>query len=407
MGLEPIATGVVQARRPRVLFWPGWWYPDRRDPLKGIFIRRHAEAVAPLVDLAVLYVSADPDLVKVRHEIDVIADENGLTVRVFFKPLSAPRQLSRVVNAWRYFRSARLGIRELRRRWGKPDIVHLHVNPPAGQVAAMKVSFPRLPFFFSEHWSGYHSASGGYRGFSRRRLTGWVVRRAQAVLPVSSDLQNKMESQGLKGNYVVIPNAVRTDNFQPAQTCAPGDRFTFLHVSRLAPLKNVAGILRAAGALHREGYVFRLLIAGEGEDLPSLRKLAEEQFDDANMVRFTGSKDESGVADLMRSADCFVLFSDYENLPCVIAEAQACGLPVIATRVGGIPEQVGPGKGLLVEPGDEAGLTRAMTAMIEGSVPFDREEIRRFAVERYGFSAVGESIVNLYQQALDKAQGPS
>jgi len=41
----------------KVLFWPGWWYPDRFNPLNGIFIRRHAEAVAPLVDLAVLYIA--------------------------------------------------------------------------------------------------------------------------------------------------------------------------------------------------------------------------------------------------------------------------------------------------------------------------------------------------------------
>jgi glycogen(starch) synthase len=391
----------------KVLFWPGCWYPDRFNSLNGIFIRRHAEAVAPLADLAVLYITADPGLVDRVYDIEASTDKIGLTVRVYYRPFPVPFKPLRIFNVWRYFFAARRGVRTLRSRWGSPDIVHLHVNPPWGQIAAMKTFFPGLPFIFTEHWSGYHSASGEFRGFFRKLLTSWVVRKAFAVTPVSRNLQQIMESHSLHGRFVVIPNAVRSDLFFPAAVPRPGSLPVFLHVSRLTPLKNVAGILRAAAALWGIRNDFNLIVAGHGEDRESLERLAETLLPKGECVRFVGRQDEVELAQIMHQADCFVLFSNYENLPCVISEAMACGLPVIATRVGGIPEQVGPGMGILLDPGDEAGLTKAMADILDGKMRFDRQAIRRFAEENYSHAEVGKRFLNLYQEALRNKTEPS
>lgn len=385
----------------KVLFWPGFWYPDRFNPLNGIFIRRHAEAVAPLVDLAVLYITADAGLGDRTYDSEVIStDKVGLTVRVYYRPFPVPFRPLRIFNVWRYFCAARRGIRQLRSRWGDPDIVHLHVNPPWGQIAAMRFHFYRLPFLFSEHWSGYHHANGEYRGFFRKLLTSWVVRNASAVVPVSRNLQQIMEGHGLHGRFAVIPNAVSTNIFFPATAADPGALFTFLHVSRLVPLKNVPGILRAAGALRRERRDFQLIIAGQGEERSSLESIAERLLPEKGWVHFVGYKNEDEVADIMRQAHCFILFSDYENLPCVVAEAMASGLPVIATRVGGIPEQVQPGTGILVEAQDESGLRAAMEYILAERSRFDRAAIRRFAEKNYSFPEVGKRFFMLYQEAL-------
>jgi glycosyltransferase involved in cell wall biosynthesis len=382
----------------KVLFWPGFWYPDRSDRFNGIFIRRHAEAVAPLTDLAVLYVTAGRS--RKKFEIETSDDGPGSTVRVYYRPFPVPFRPLRIFNVGRYFFAARRGIRFLRARWGEPDIVHLHVNPPWGQIAAMEFFFPGRPFIFTEHWSGYHRANGEFRGFFRRWLTRRVVRRAYAVTPVSRNLQELMEGHGLPGRYVVIPNAVRCDLFYPAASPRSASPLVFLHVSRLTPLKNVAGILRAAAALRGRRSDFRLLIAGEGPDRGSLESLAAGLALSDECVRFVGRQDESELARLMRQADCFILFSEYENLPCVISEAMASGLPVIATRVGGIPEQVRADTGILVAPGDEAGLTRAMAVVLDGGVPFDRAAIRRFAEKNYDTAEVGKRFLLLYREAL-------
>ncbi|MBN2243881.1 MAG: glycosyltransferase [Acidobacteria bacterium] len=384
----------------KVLFWPGWWYPDRSNPFKGIFIRRHAEAVAPLVDLAVLYVTANAGFAGHTYEIEATSDPIGLTVRVYFRPLPVPLRSLRILNVWRYFRAASLGIRELRTRWGMPDVIHLHVSPPGGQILALRRHFSRIPFLFTEHWTGYHRANGEYCGFFRKRMTSWVVRNAAFISPVSHDLQKVMEGHGLRGRFTVIPNAVRTDLFRPAATPGLGKPFTFLHVSRLAPVKNVSGILRAAAELWRSRQDFRLLIAGQGEERQMLEQLAGTLFPGRECVHFAGQKGEGDLAGIMRSADCFVLFSDYENLPCVIAEAMASGLPVIATRVGGVPEQVRPGLGILIRPRDERGLRQAMEVMIEGTHRYESGTIRSFAEREYSHAEVGKRYFRLYQDAL-------
>jgi glycosyltransferase involved in cell wall biosynthesis len=378
------------------------------NPLNGIFIRRHAEAVAPLVDLAVLYVAADAGLRGPVYDVDDAGDGDGaLTVRVYFRPFPVPWRPMRLLNVWRYFRAARRGIRWLRTRWGTPALLHLHVNPPWGQIAALRTGFRRLPFIFTEHWTGYHPGNGEFRGFFRRRLTAWVTRHAFAVTPVSRNLQAVMEGHGLRGSYAIVANAVRTDLFRPSDRVRERRPFTFLHVSRLAPVKNVEGILRAAAALQKTRPDFRLLIAGQGQELPRLEGLAARLFGDGDRVRFVGRKGERELAEIMRACDAFVLFSDYENLPCVVAEAMASGLPVIATRVGGVPEQVFAGAGLLVEPRDEQGLLRAMAQMIDDAGCFDRAAIRAFAEREYSHAAVGRRFLQLYRDALAGRRGAS
>lgn len=391
----------------KVLFWPGWWYPDRSNPVNGIFIRRHAEAVAPLVDLAVLYISADAGPGDRRLDIERCVDKIGLTVRVYYRPFPVPFLPLRILNAWRYFWAARRGIRELRSLWGTPEIVHLHVSPPLGQIAALKLLLPCRPFLFTEHWTGYHPSNGEFRGFFRKSLTSWVVNRAFAVTPVSRNLQEVMGSHGLRGRFEVVPNAVRTDLFFPAVQVRSGRPFTFLHVSRLAPAKNVEGIIRVSAALWRMRHDFRLLIVGDGPEKPGLENVAEALLPNSACVRFLGRKDEVELAEIMRDANGLLLFSEYENLPCVVSEAMACGLPVIATRVGGVPEQVQPGMGILVKPGDRDGLRNAMADMIDGTFHFDRAAIRRFAEENFSHGEIGKRFLRLYQEALGDGATPS
>jgi glycosyltransferase involved in cell wall biosynthesis len=77
------------------------------------------------------------------------------------------------------------------------------------------------------------------------------------------------------------------------------------------------------------------------------------------------------VANKMKNANCFVLFSDYENQPCVILESFATGIPVIAPRVGGIPEIVEENRGILVEKADEKALFEAMKNVLEDKIAFE------------------------------------
>jgi hypothetical protein len=76
---------VKKEEKMKVLFWPGWWYPNRRDPIDGIFIKKHAEAVSGFCDVSVLYIRSDPMLKDCTYEPEY-REENGIpTMRIYYK----------------------------------------------------------------------------------------------------------------------------------------------------------------------------------------------------------------------------------------------------------------------------------------------------------------------------------
>jgi glycosyltransferase involved in cell wall biosynthesis len=136
---------------------------------------------------------------------------------------------------------------------------------------------------------------------------------------------------------------------------------------------------------------------GDGPARPALEALAADlRLNGA--VGFLGMRDHAAVAELMRGADLLVLPSLAENLPTVVLEAQACGLPVVATDVGGTREALDPTAGRLVAPGDDEALAGAIGAVL--AADHDREAIAARAHARYGYEAVAERWEATYRELL-------
>jgi glycosyltransferase involved in cell wall biosynthesis len=104
------------------------------------------------------------------------------------------------------------------------------------------------------------------------------------------------------------------------------------------------------------------------------------------------------IAELMRKANGFVLFSNYENLPCVIGEAFASGTPVISTDVGGISEHMPNFGGKLISKGNESELTQAMEAMLQTT--YSEKELRSYAETNFSVKAIAKAYSELYTEAL-------
>ena len=103
----------------------------------------------------------------------------------------------------------------------------------------------------------------------------------------------------------------------------------------------------------------------------------------------------------MKAANCFVLFSDYENQPCVILESLASGIPVIASKVGGIHEILDKNRGVLVGKNNEDALLEAMKRMLEKNVELDSsEDLRKYVVENFSKSVIAEKFSEIYNQVL-------
>ena len=264
-----------------------------------------------------------------------------------------------------------------------PDVVHtqLEFSTILGGLAARRFGIPMISTLHTigrpRHWTSADL---------RFRTEAWALRRfADRVVAVSEWARREyLELLRLPPDRVVtIHNGVDIDRFR-VQPSVRAEARTELGISQEAPLAITVAVLRPPkgiddmlGAL--SGAIRRIpdlhyLIVGDG---PARRDLERSVTERALEDRVTFAGNRSDVPRMLAAADLFVLPSHSEALPTAVAEAMASGLPVVATRVGGIPEMVDDNTGILVEPGDEQGLATAI-----GDVLTDVE--RRRSLGRHG-----------------------
>ena len=118
-------------------------------------------------------------------------------------------------------------------------------------------------------------------------------------------------------------------------------------------------------------------------------------------VKLMGPLSHPEVASELSEHDVFVLFSHFENLPCALLEAQASGLYILSTDVGGIKEIVeSSNEGLLIPGGDEEGLSEAMKNVLIGNQTWDSEALTSRAQKKYSNEVIADAFIKVYQAAL-------
>jgi glycosyltransferase involved in cell wall biosynthesis len=380
----------------KILFLSGW-YPNRIQPRLGNFIQRHAEAVALKDEVASLFVTSDKAC-KETYEVVEKTIRNVYTVNVYYKKLtySFPG-ISQMHKFYRYIKAHRIGYNKIEQYFGKPDVIHENVLYPAGTIALMLKFRKSIPYLITEHSTEYHLPS------SKNPFVLWLKKKiassAVIITPVSENLAQAMRSKGLKGKYEVVNNVVNTAIFYPPSGKS-NSKIIFLHISTMDDRqKNISGLLRTVAKLSLTNSDFELHIIGDEEYMHHMEYA--QTLDVLNKtVFFEGTKTLKEVSDAMREADCFVMFSNYENFPCVIAEAMTCGLPVISTDVGGIGEHINEDRGLLVETKNETALLKAFLEMMNNirTGKYNKEKISNYGKEQFGYENVAAKFHSIYER---------
>ncbi len=234
--------------------------------------------------------------------------------------------------------------------------------------------------------------------------TGWMMLRAPKAIAVNSTnaIENAVALGAKRERLHFLPNVVDVDAFCCHRQRAEGT-IRLLAVGRLGRVKRFDRFVRLLSNL-RERTSLRVVgsIVGDGPTREELRREAERLRLDEDVCRFDGSIDD--MAPRYASADILVLTSDHEGTPNVVIEAMASGLPVIATRVGGLPEIVKDNEtGILVDPDDEEGLARATLGLTCNSRL--REQYgaagRRLVETQHGLTRLADSLEGLYEKVLN------
>ncbi len=300
-------------------------------------------------------------------------------------------------------------------RKGKFDLVHTHTSKAGilGRLAAWLAGAPRV--VHTPHGHVFY----GYFGSLKTRIIIWAERmlakRTDAIVTLTDREAEEHLAAGVgtPGQFVTIfsgvplpeiesplPDSGRSGRRKALRL--PPEGFLIGSVGRLDPVKGHGTLIRAfAGICERHPHA-RLILAGEGENRAAYESLAEE-LGVRGRVSFLGWREDVGK--IVQAIDLFVLPSLNEGLGRAVLEAMAAGLPVVASRVGGVPELAEETvTGLLVPAEDPAALGAAIERMIRE--PGAREamglEGRRRA-KRYSTEAMCEMLDSLYRRLLDPA----
>lgn len=300
----------------------------------------------------------------------------------------------------------------LRRLSGSVDLVHVHLGedlavlPLGHAVAALR----GIPLVVTVHHSNRYTMRGGHpRALLLRGVGGsserQILPKARAVITLTASLADRLRAAGVATERIhVIASGVDPSLFQPAypDPCRAVDRPRIVFVGRLAEQKGLLTLLRAIPLLRTPDT--RVVLVGDGPQRAVLERAARS-LGVADRVVFAGPLPHERVPAVLQHADVLVLPSRYEELGSVVLEAMHASVPVVASRVGGIPSLVEDGvSGVLVPPGDPSALARAVDRVLTEPLLARRlvaGGVRVAASHRW--DRLAPQVLEVYRGVLDRA----
>jgi len=362
-------------------------------PYSGNFIEKHIAAISMHRNCVTLRVAKGNKTQKRENK-----SENNILVEYCIKD-----RRSFFGKAWMklcecyYYRK---GMKWIEKQYGKPELIHLHVALPMGDLAFKWSKKWNIPLVLTEHWSIYNSLNRALITPSQKRKFNKVYAALSGITAVSNNLLNCIRELFPLRTTAVIYNVVDTELFIHQKNKNIPKKI--LHISTLDDkAKNILGILKAVKLLSEKRQDFILEIVHEFKNLKAENYVKAHHLE--KLVHFLGSMPEKEVAEKMKACDFFLLFSNYENLPCVLLEAMSCGKPVITTPVGGIPEIVNMERGLFIEPGNVEQLVEKMDFLLHHPENFNSEFIRNYAVAHFSKETISSQFCDFYDRVRQKS----
>lgn len=287
----------------------------------------------------------------------------------------------------------------------QPGLVHAHFGWAGADsvLGARKAGAPLLTSFHGTDLTVYPGLPEWRQPYAE------LLEHTARATVVSRFLEQKLRALGYRGAVDVLPPGVRLSRFEFRTPQPPRDgRWALLFVGRLIECKGLDVLLRALQAVRSEVPGATLTVIGDGDQREPLERLAVE-LGLGDAVRFEGALPHEAVAGRLREADALVMPSrtmpdgQAEGSPVVTKEAQAIGLPVVATDVGGLPETIAPPlRGELVPGGAHHALAGRLIELWRDAPAWpDRARIGREWVEHeFDWSRLGGRLSAIYDEMI-------
>lgn len=388
-------------------------FPDKDEPASGVFVYELTKALSHKNKTVVIY----PRLWNPLGLLASFAKKTGAGgssdgkgkynrpangIEVYRPKLFVlPKGDRLFFRSFAFFFAALPLVKRLQRKFPF-DLIHAHMACPAGFAAILLGMVYGRPVIITAHGSDVHTFP---QNFFLRRLVLYALKRAHKVATVSFALKGLLEKMATFQKEVsVIRNGMWEDAFFPLDKgkCRerlglPVSRKAILFVGNLLPVKGVDSLLRAYVTVSKSNQA-DLIIIGKGESAQELKVLTKALGIEAS-VYFVGPVSHDMIPLWLNACDVLCLPSHREGFPTIIVEAFACGRPVVATRVGGVPEAViNDSLGILIDSNQPDVLASALNTALA-------KEWNSRAIAAYGRSfswrAIAEEYQRLYEEMLN------
>ena len=290
-------------------------------------------------------------------------------------------------------------------RYEKLDLVHAHYAIPHATSAllAKQILNGDLKIVTTLHGTDI-TLVGQEPSF--QPLMKYSIESSDVVTSVSEFLKREtIEKYGVEKDIIAIPNFIDTDVFHPVDSknlrrlLAPGDEKVLVHVSNFRAVKRVTDAIKAFKIVLDSGIKAKFLLVGDGPDRGECEALARE-LGIWQQTRFLGKQAE--LASILSMSDVFLIPSGNESFGLSALEAMACGVPVISSDIGGLPEVNVDGKtGFIVKVGDVSELAKKTIEILSDTSLQTRMGKAALAHATENFTK--EQIVPIYEAAYEKA----
>jgi glycosyltransferase involved in cell wall biosynthesis len=373
------------------LMFPSW-YPNRENPLSGIFTKKHIAAIDQFIPTYTLFVLPTNKIKSLRIEKEKTEKEEI----IYF----GTTKIS-LINAVLFVFIYSFSILFILLKRGKPAFIHNHVVFPSGFVALITAKVLNVKLLITEHWSGYLIEDNRFYKLNilTQRGIRYILASAHKIGLVSNFMKKRLiETHFVQNSNVIItPNIIETNDFIPEERKA-GNEINVLTICNLNDEeKNISGMIDAIYILNQNSLKpIKLSIIGDGPDEEMLKQKADSLYLLNSKIFFLGRIDNKLLTNYYAKYDFYLLNSNFETLNISAIEALMHGLPVVASKCGGPEDYLTEKNSIQVNTQDTNDLVRGIKEMIEKQETLNRREIKSEIEKLYNEKVVMESLKRLY-----------
>ena len=349
----------------RILFLTPW-YPNESNPNHGVFVRDQVRVLSE------------------THQVCVVAARIDYSLKAFS---SIQKKSVASGNVWEH-------MLVVKQSW--PIFNQLNFFYPGAVWGYIISKLAGVPFVVTEHTR----ITNNFRSWLHKRLAIYALNRAACIIVVSKAPAEEIYKYLKHTRLAVVPNVINFDRFQSVGA-APVDYF--FHIGFLGgldtPVKGLDILLQAVAKLP---FPFQLHIGGKGVLLDEYKKLAVD-CGVYQSCKFYGFVNYDTVPGFMARINLFVSASRYETFGIAVAEALACGRPIVVTDSGGPADLVKPENGILVPIENVQKMAEAIQSIFNLKEEYNPELIRTDIRNRYSAAAFRIAIEKIYMEAVKQS----